>query len=106
MNPRIEKIKDEIKRIKAKMIKGQTRLRELEKQLTDLENADILATVRGVEIAPNELAAFVQMLREKQQGGTVPDLDIAADGKVGISGATSPDGTADPNTQNEKEDTV
>ena len=77
MNPRIAKIKEEIERIKVKMAKGQTRLRELEKQLTDLENADIVAAVRGVEIAPDELAAFVAMFKEKQQGGTVPDLETA-----------------------------
>ena len=78
MNPRIAKIKEEIEKIKVKLNRGQTRLRELEKQLTDLENADIVAAVRGVEIAPDELAAFVQMFKEKQQGGTAPNLDTPA----------------------------
>ena len=68
MNPRIEKIKDEIEKIKVKMNKSQTRLRELEKQLTNLENADIVAAVRGVDIAPDELSALVRMFKEKQQG--------------------------------------
>ena len=58
------------------MNKSQIRLRELEKQLTNLENADIVAAVRGVDIAPDELAAFVRMFKEKQQGVTVPDLDV------------------------------
>ena len=106
MNPRIEKIRDEIERIKVKMNKGQIRLRELEKQLTDLENADIVAAVRGVDIAPHELSAFVQMLRNKQQGGTVPDLDIADDGKVNTSGTASPDNKINQKTQNDKEETV
>ena len=75
MNPRIEKIKDEIEKIKVKMNKGQIRLRELEKQLIDLENADIVAAVRGIDIAPDQLAAFVQMFKEKQKNGTVPNLD-------------------------------
>ena len=78
MNPRIAKLKDEIEKIKVKMNKGQTRLKELEKQLTDLENADIVAAVRGIEIAPDELAAFVQMFKDKQQGGTIPNLDASA----------------------------
>jgi len=103
MNPRIEKIKDEIERIKVKMNKGQIRLRELEKQLTDLENADIVAAVRGVEIAPDELAAFVQMFREKQKGGTVPDLDTA-DTKPGITDTPLADSTsADDITSDEEE---
>ncbi|MCL2499789.1 MAG: DUF4315 family protein [Defluviitaleaceae bacterium] len=75
MNPRIAKIKDEMEKLKDKLNKGQIRYRELEKQLTDLENADIVAAVRGVDIAPDELAAFVQMFREKQNGGTVPNLE-------------------------------
>ena len=82
MNPRIEKIKDEIDKTKDKVNKGQIRLRELEKQLTDLENADIVAAIRGVDIAPEELAAFVQMLKTQQQGGTVPNLDMATTPRV------------------------
>jgi len=77
MNPRIEKIKDEIEKTKDKVNKGQIRLRELEKQLTDLENADIVAAIRGVDIAPEELAAFVQMFKAQQHGGTVPNLNVA-----------------------------
>ena len=98
MNPRITKIKEEIEKIRAKMTKGQNRLRELEKQLTDLENADIVAAVRGVEIAPDELADFVRMFREKQQGGTVPDLETAD---------TLPtDSISTENTDNDKEDSL
>jgi len=94
MNPKIAKIKDEIEKTKVKINKGQTRLRELEKQLTDLENADILAAVREVDIAPNELAAFVQMFREKQRGMAVPDLDT----ETAIASAQ--------NTQSDEEDSV
>jgi anthranilate phosphoribosyltransferase len=96
MNPRIAKIKDEIEKIKEKLSRGQIRLRELEKQLTDLENADIVAAVRGVEIAPDELAAFVQMFKEKQKGGTVPNLETAD--TVPIKGIS------DPKTNNDEED--
>jgi len=78
MNPRIDKLKDEIAKTKDKLSKGQIRLRELEKQLTDLENADIIAAVRGVEIAPDELAAFVAMFKEKQKGGTIPNMELPA----------------------------
>jgi len=77
MNPRIDKIKDEIEKTKDKVNKGQIRLRELEKQLTDLENADIVAAIRGVDIAPEELAAFVQMFKTQQMGGTVPNMTMA-----------------------------
>jgi hypothetical protein len=96
MNPRIAKIQDEMEKLKIKINKGQIRLRELEKQLTDLENADIISAVRGVEIAPDELAAFVQMFKEKQQGGTVPNLELPAETPTkGI-----------PETNNEKEEST
>ena len=95
MNPRIEKIRDEIEKIKVKMNRGQLRLRELEKQLTDLENADIVAAVRGVDIAPDELAAFVQMFKDKQQGAALPDLAIADDNKSGFPGGSQADGKTD-----------
>lgn len=96
MNPRITKLKDEISKIKDKLNKGQIRLRELEKQLTELENADIIAAVRGVEIAPDELAAFVAMFRGKQQGGIVPNLELSAE--------TPSKGVPEP--KNEKEDII
>ena len=99
MNPRIAKIREEIERIKVKMTKGQMRLRELEKQLTELENADIVAAVRGVDIAPDELAAFMRMFREKQQGGAiVPDLEATE---------TAPtSGISAINNKNDEEDSV
>jgi len=98
MNPRIAKIKDEIEKTKTKISRGQIRLRELEKQLTDLENADIIAAVRGVEVAPDELAAFVLMLKEKQKGGTVPNLELTAE--------TPTKGDSAPNPDNDEEDSV
>jgi len=98
LNPRIEKIRDEIEKIKAKMSKGQIRLRELEKQLTDLENADIVAAVRGVEIAPDEFADFVRMFKQKQQGSIVPDMGTAV--------MPSPGVPAPSNNNNDEEDST
>ena len=78
MNPKIERITSEIEKLKVKMAGYQQRLRDLERQKTELENADIISAVRGVDIAPDELAAFVRMFKEKQ-GGAVPDLDTETD---------------------------
>ena len=108
MNPRIEKLKDEIEKLKSKLSKGQVRLRELEKQLTDLENADIVAAVRGVEIAPDELAAFVRMFKEKQEGSIVPDIEAAVINGAGASdgkpGAKLKETDSAANMNNDKED--
>ena len=98
MNPKIERITNEIEKLRGKMTAYQNRLRELERQKTELENADIIAAVRGVDIAPDELAAFIRMFRA-QQGGAVPNLEN-----------TIPADEADPtrqnaeNPQNDKED--
>lgn len=73
MNPKIERITAEIEKLRVKQISIQTRLRDLERQKTELENADIVAAVRGVDIAPDDFAAFVRMFKEKL-GEVVPDI--------------------------------
>lgn len=75
MNTKIEKITAEIDKLRGKISSMQSRLRDLERQKTELENADIIAAVRGVDIAPDELAAFMRMFKEKQSG-ILPDLEV------------------------------
>ena len=84
MNPRIEKISAEIEKVKAKLSSHQARLRELERQKTEFENADILAMVRGMDVAPDEFAAFVRMFKAQQakQAGALPDLEALATGEA------------------------
>jgi hypothetical protein len=82
LNPKVEKITAEIEKIRRKISNYQTRLRDLERQKVELENADIIAMVRGVDIPPDEFATFVQMFKAQQDdGGTVPELTAAADGE-------------------------
>ena len=101
MNPKIERITNEIEKLRGKMSAYQNRLRELERQKTELENADIIAAVRGVDIAPDELAAFIRMFRE-QQGGALPNLDTSPNNEAPINVDTDSDNTEKP--QNDKED--
>jgi len=75
VNTKIEKITAEIDKLRGKISSMQSRLRDLERQKTELENADIIAAVRGVDIAPDELAAFMRMFKEKQDG-ILPDLEV------------------------------
>lgn len=69
----IDKIEAEITKTKAKLSEMQTRLRELERQKVETENADIVALVRGIDIPPDEFAAFVMAYKEQRQGKAVPD---------------------------------
>ena len=84
MNPRIEKISAEIEKVRAKLSSHQARLRELERQKTEFENADILAMVRGMDVAPDEFAAFVRMFKAQRakQAGALPDLETLATGEA------------------------
>lgn len=68
MNGKINKVIAEIDKTKAKISEYNSRLRELEKQKTELENTEIVELVRGVEASPAELAAFIKAFRE--QSGT------------------------------------
>jgi hypothetical protein len=74
LNPRIQKAISEREKLTRKVADYQTRIRELDRQILELENADIVAMVRGVDIPPDEFAAFVRMFHA-QKGGAVPNLE-------------------------------
>ena len=60
MNPKIERVSKDIDKTKDKISELQTRLRELEKQKTELENIEIVETVRGMDISLADLAAMLR----------------------------------------------
>lgn len=66
MNAKIERVSKEIQKTKDKISEFQTRLRELEKQKTELENTEIVEAVRGMDISLADLAA---MLKSVKTGG-------------------------------------
>jgi hypothetical protein len=59
-NERLQKLDSDIGKIKAKISEYTARLRELERQRTETENAGIVALVRDIDITPDELMAFIQ----------------------------------------------
>lgn len=66
MNPKISKVSGEIEKTREKIAELQSRLRELERQKTEFENADIVAMVRGIDVQPDEFEAFVRAYREQK----------------------------------------
>ena len=60
MNPMIKIINREYKKNEEKIMELQARQAELEKQLTELENLDIIGLVRGVGLSPDQLAALIR----------------------------------------------
>ena len=56
----VEKIRKDIEKTKEKISAQQTRLRELEAQLTEEENLEIVRMVKAVRMDNKELTAFLK----------------------------------------------
>ncbi len=69
MNQKINKKAEEIERTKAKIAELQALLPELEREKTGLENTEIVRLVRSANIAPGEVAAFIEAIK-KGRGNT------------------------------------
>ncbi len=65
---KIDKISEEIYKVKAKISDFQSRLRELENQKLQEENSEIIGVVRGGNISYDELAAIVEAFRTNKVG--------------------------------------
>ena len=74
MNPKIDKVARNIEKTKEAIAEQQSRLKELERLKTELENADIVMMVRGIDIPPAEFEAFARAFMEQRQSSAVPDV--------------------------------
>ena len=74
MNPKVQKITNEIEKMKSKISDMQAKLRYLQQQKTELENADILAMIRSINVPPEEFGEFVRLFKEQQKTAAVPDM--------------------------------
>jgi len=63
LNPRIQKISEDIEKLRRKISGAQVRLRDLERQKIELENADIVAAVRSMDVPPEELQNLIRRLQ-------------------------------------------
>jgi len=75
LNPKLKKVIDEMEKTKVKISDMQSRMRDLERQKTELENADIIAMIRGIDVPPDEFGEFVRLFKEQQKNKAVPDMD-------------------------------
>lgn len=70
INPKIQKIETELEKNRSKISELQTRNKEMERQKTELENAEIIALVRGIQGVkgtPEDLSALLESLRAGSQ---------------------------------------
>jgi len=67
MNQRIQKISDDIERTKTKITELQTLLPELERKRLDAENTEIRRLLNSANIAPGDVAAFIESIKNHRQ---------------------------------------
>ena len=60
MNPKLEKLENEIEKTKTKIAEMQAKLHKLEEQKTELENTDYVAVARSFKLTPQQLADFLK----------------------------------------------
>lgn len=65
MNAKIERVNKDIDKTKEKINEFQARLRDLEKQKTELENIEIVEAVRGMDVPLDNLPAVLKALRDQ-----------------------------------------
>ena len=64
-NPKIEKVKSDIEKTKSKISAHQAKLRDLEREKTRLENAQIVALVRSEKISDAQLSTLMDSIRKE-----------------------------------------
>ena len=64
MSSKMKKLLLEIEKTKGKVSEHQMRLRELERQKTELENTEIVELIRSTKMNTSELAIFLKEFRE------------------------------------------
>ena len=75
MNPKINKIEAELLKTNQKISALQDHVRELEQQKTELENTDIVGLVRDAGMRPQELAALLRTLADKDGAAVREETD-------------------------------
>ncbi len=62
MNPKIQKLKAEKEKLLAKRASIDDRLKKIDAQITELENLDIIGTVREMGITADQLSELLKTL--------------------------------------------
>lgn len=62
MNPKIQKLKSEKEKLLAKKASIEARCNEIDAQVMELENLDIIGTVREMGITPDQLSELLKKI--------------------------------------------
>ena len=66
MNPKINKLKAEKEKNLRKIAEMTSRNDEIDRQVTELENLDIIGIVRENEVTPEELFELIRSLKKEE----------------------------------------
>lgn len=77
MNPKLQKVSREIERAKEKIAELQAAIPRLEKQKTELENAEVVKAFRSADVAPADFTAFIEAYKANLRGGGPADAPPA-----------------------------
>jgi hypothetical protein len=69
-NPKIERVKEDIAKTKARISEYTSKLRELERHKTDLENLEIIALFRREKLSEDEFSALLNSQRKEKESDT------------------------------------
>ena len=75
MAKRLSRIERDIERLKEKISEYQQQLKELEAAKTEQENLQIVQLVRGLNMTPQEFAAFVRGGALQAAPAPIPDVE-------------------------------
>lgn len=73
MNPKIQKLKSEKEKLLVKKASIEARCDEIDAQITELENLDIIGTVREMGITPDQLAELLKKILSTAEKTEVTD---------------------------------
>lgn len=64
MYEKLDKLRGEVERLKRKLEEDRNRLKAAEQKLKNAENAQIIADVGALNLSPEQLAQFLQMVQQ------------------------------------------
>ena len=68
MYERLDRLRGEVERLKKKVEDDKNRLKAAELRLKNAENAQIIADVGALNLSPEQLAQFLQMVQQGETG--------------------------------------
>ncbi len=76
MSAKLERIRNEIEKVKSKIADLKAHLKDLERQEKETENMEIVAMVRSVEVAPEDLKAFLANYKNERMGANAAPAEM------------------------------